>query len=57
MAYKITENCVGCAGCAGACPFDAIKRKDDGKFEIDQSLCEKCGACVNTCPVDAIIAE
>lgn len=52
MAYKITDECVGCLACTGECPVSAITEVD-GKAKIDPELCIECGACAGVCPVDA----
>ena len=36
---------------------NAITVGEDGKAEIDESLCIGCGACVNVCPEEAITLE
>ncbi len=56
MAFKITEDCVGCGTCVDECPVGAIK-ETDGKYSIDQETCTQCGACKEVCPVEAIIEE
>ncbi len=53
MAYKISEECVGCGACAGVCPVSAIA-DNGGKYSIDAGECIDCGACEGTCPVSAI---
>ena len=53
MAYRITDECVGCGSCAGQCPVSAIS-DNGGKYEIDASTCVSCGACAGQCPVGAI---
>lgn len=55
MAYKITDDCVGCGSCVDACESNAIVEKDD-KYEITDN-CTECGNCKETCPVEAIIEE
>ncbi len=52
MAYKISDECVGCGACAAECPVEAISEKE-GKYEIDAEKCIECGACADTCPVGA----
>lgn len=56
MAYKITDECLGCGSCAGECPVEAISEAD-GKYVIDQDTCIECGACSATCPVSAIVED
>ena len=56
MAYKISDDCIGCGSCASECPVEAISEKD-GKYVIDPDLCLDCGSCASVCPVDAPAAE
>jgi NADH:ubiquinone oxidoreductase subunit F (NADH-binding)/Fe-S-cluster-containing hydrogenase component 2/(2Fe-2S) ferredoxin len=49
-----TEICYQCKRCMDACPYDAIKETDDGRFFIDQVLCQKCKACYIVCPLGSI---
>ena len=52
MAYKISDECIGCGTCASECPVEAISEKD-GKYVINADECLECGACAGVCPVDA----
>ena len=52
MAYKISDDCIGCEACVSECPVEAIK-PDDGKCVIDPDTCIECGACAGVCPVGA----
>ena len=56
MAYKITDECIGCGACAEACPVSAIS-EGDGKYVINADECIECGACAEACPVAAPVAE
>jgi ferredoxin len=52
---KINQDlCSRCAVCYSVCPFEAIKRDTDGKFEIDIQTCQVCGICYSACPSSAI---
>jgi ferredoxin len=58
MAYKITQECIGCGTCERECPSHAI-RQGPNRYEIDSSLCTECIAtghkpqCLRVCPVGA----
>ena len=52
MAYKITDDCLGCGACVSECPVEAISEKD-GKDVINADECIECGACAGVCPVEA----
>ena len=49
-----TDICYQCRRCMDACPYEAIKEAEDGRFYIDQVLCQKCKACYITCLLGAV---
>jgi len=49
-----TDICYQCKRCMDACPYEAIKEAEDGRFYIDQVLCQKCKACYMTCLLGAV---
>ena len=53
MAYRISDECIGCGACAAECPVEAIY-ENGGKYEIDPEKCIKCGKCYDTCRFGAI---
>lgn len=46
--------CVGCNVCAVVCPFEAIKKDEDGVAQVNEDLCKGCGICAARCPEQAI---
>ncbi|MBE7036523.1 MAG: 4Fe-4S binding protein [Clostridia bacterium] len=55
MAYKITDECIGCGACEAECPVSCISAGDI--YAIDADSCIDCGNCANVCPVGAPQAE
>ena len=51
MAYKITDDCIGCGVCKDNCPVSAIA--EGSPYVIDADACIDCGACAGNCPVGA----
>ena len=49
------EICNADSVCTVVCPVGAAQMGDDGKAEIDTSLCVECYACKEACPQEAII--
>lgn len=50
--YDICRNCKKCLVETG-CPMKAITR-EDGKVNIDTTICNHCGRCVQNCPFKAV---
>ena len=48
------DKCISCGICWSLCPEGAIKKRPDGKFEVNLDYCKGCGICANECPVKAI---
>ncbi len=46
--------CLGFSDCVRACPFDAIKLRENLPPEIDEEKCTACGLCVKACPRNLI---
>ncbi|MCL5876863.1 MAG: hydrogenase iron-sulfur subunit [Candidatus Bathyarchaeota archaeon] len=46
--------CSRCYVCQSICPYDAIKRDDEGKVNINIEECQVCGICYSACPASAI---
>ena len=56
MAYKITDECIGCGACAADCPVECIA-EGDGKYVTDADKCIDCGNCADVCPVAAPVQD
>jgi len=62
MAYKITEDCVGCGSCEMVCPNKAIS-EGDKIYKIDPARCTECvgsdskSQCVEICPANAPVPD
>ena len=57
IAYRITDDCIGCTLCAQHCPVDAIPMTPYEKHTIDQEKCTRCDTCRQICPEKAVIVE
>ena len=51
---RINEACIGCLKCIKQLGCPAISVAENGKAEINESICTDCSLCVNVCPVGAI---
>ena len=49
--------CVRCALCYVYCPDAAIRRQEDGYFDVDMDLCKGCGICHRECWFGAVSME
>ncbi len=57
IAYRVTDDCIGCTLCAQQCPVDAIPMTPYQKHTIDLVKCTRCDTCRQVCPTDAVIVE
>ena len=60
MAYRITEECIGCGVCLPECPNEAIRERD-GEFWIRFGRCTECvddpegPHCRRLCPIEGAV--
>ena len=57
IAYRITNDCIGCTLCAQHCPADAIPMTPYAKHAIDLEKCTRCDTCRQVCPAEAVVVE
>jgi len=57
IAYRITDDCIGCTLCAQHCPADAIPMTPYEKHSIDPEKCIRCDTCRRICPEKAVVVE
>ncbi len=57
IAYRITDDCIGCTLCAQHCPADAIPMTPYKKHTIDLDKCTRCDTCRQICPEKAVVVE
>jgi indolepyruvate ferredoxin oxidoreductase alpha subunit len=51
--YRITDKCTNCMACIKllGCPALTL---EDGKVDVNETLCTACGLCISVCPYNAI---
>lgn len=60
MAYRITDDCIGCGACEPKCPVGAISESGP-IYAIDEYLCNNCDGyssspiCKKYCPTPEVI--
>jgi len=55
VAYVDSDECSGCGTCIEICPYNAIRKTENGLAEVTIAACKGCGNCGATCPENAII--
>src|SRR6056297_228665 len=53
-AEIVESKCIGCGKCQQVCRYNAIYKKENGKYSVDSFACEGCKACVLVCPTKAV---
>jgi heterodisulfide reductase subunit A len=46
--------CTGCGTCVKLCPYNAIRKDEQGIARVNDVLCKGCGVCAASCPEKAI---
>lgn len=49
-----SKKCNKCGLCQVYCPDSAVRKMENGYFEVDYDYCKGCGICANECPTKAI---
>lgn len=53
-AYVDERLCTGCGTCVKLCPYNAIRKDDEGIARVNDALCKGCGVCAASCPEKAV---
>ena len=48
------DYCSSCSICSTLCPYEALKKDEEGKITLDITKCQVCGLCYANCPAGAI---
>jgi coenzyme F420-reducing hydrogenase delta subunit len=48
------DYCSSCCICSTLCPYDALKKNENGKIFLQIEKCQVCGLCYSSCPAKAI---
>jgi heterodisulfide reductase subunit A len=55
VAFVDSDVCSGCGTCIEICPYNAIRKTENGLAEVTIAACKGCGNCGATCPENAIL--
>ena len=53
-AFVDEDLCTSCGTCVKLCPYNAIRKDDQGIARVNDVLCKGCGVCAASCPEKAI---
>jgi heterodisulfide reductase subunit A len=53
-AFVDEDLCTSCGTCVKLCPYNAIRKDDQGIARVNDVLCKGCGVCAASCPERAI---
>ncbi|MCJ7719020.1 CoB--CoM heterodisulfide reductase iron-sulfur subunit A family protein [Candidatus Bathyarchaeota archaeon] len=53
-AFVDEDQCTSCGTCVKLCPYNAIRKDDQGIARVNDVLCKGCGVCAASCPEKAI---
>ena len=53
-AFVNEDLCTGCGTCVKLCPYNAIRKDEQGIARVNDVLCKGCGVCAASCPEKAI---